>query len=93
MVLSDDLDETQGAEAVQILHAIQSVYEKQSVSSEDSLGKLYFTLAMLYMVLSQKQLANEYHDKSTLYLTKMIVDSNYGVINLSKFREAIEGMA
>ena len=89
---TDVLDETQGAEAVQILHAILNVYESES-SSEETLGKLYFTLAMLYTVLSQKQSALDYHAKSAEYLAKNKVEANYDVLDLSKFKETVDGLA
>lgn len=66
----DFLDEAQGAEAVQILNAILEVREKQSSSTPSVLLKVYFTLAMLYLVLQDKSLAKKFSEKATEMASK-----------------------
>lgn len=83
------IDETQAAEAVQILTAILNVFEKRSVSiTEDACGKLYFTLAMLYFVMNDGALAEEFRSKSLVYLEQLKSDSET-TLDLSKFKNAI----
>ena len=86
------LNETQGAEAVQILHAILSVYEKQSMASstEETLGKLYFTLTMLYMVLENGRLSKEFFLKSSIYMNKKKTCEDGNVIDTIKLKKTID---
>ena len=58
------LDETQGAEAAQILHCIQNTREKQKATPPSILAKLYHTLGMLYIVLVDYKTAIHYSYKA-----------------------------
>lgn len=57
------LDDTQGAEAAQILHSIQAIREKQS-TNQSKLTILYYTLGMLYVVLFNYPKAIDYCSKA-----------------------------
>ena len=60
----DTLDETQAAEALQILHCIQTIREKQSSTSPAVFVKLYHAMAMLYIVMDDYKSALEYSVKA-----------------------------
>lgn len=60
----DGLDETQGAEAAQILHCILTIRDQQVGTSPTILHRIYHTLGLLYIALGDFRTTLEYSLKS-----------------------------
>lgn len=60
----DSLDEAQAAEAVQVLGAILEIREQQTVKNPSVMTTVYFTLAMLHLILQEHQKALVFADKA-----------------------------
>jgi len=84
----DSLDETQGAEASQILHYIQNIREQQSSTSPSIIIKLYHTLGMLYIVLEDYKSALEYSVKAANMAAKVSAGVDGDVFSVD-LKEAI----
>lgn len=60
----DFLDEAQAAEAVQVLGSILEMREQQTVKNPTVMSTVYFTLAMLYLVLQEHAKATSFAEKA-----------------------------
>lgn len=82
------LDEAQGAESVQILDAILSL--QQSSGNQSVLMKVYYTLAMLYLVLQEYNLAEEYSEKALASSKNASTVDERHIQDIKQFQKAIE---
>merc|ERR1712151_970615 len=60
----DFLDEAQAAEAVQVLGSILEMREQQTAKNPSVMATVYFTLAMLYLVLQETNKATSFAEKA-----------------------------
>ena len=88
----ESLDETQGAEALQILHCIQSIREKQSSAPPAIIMKIYHTLGMLYIILEDFKTALEYSIKAVNMSSKVSSSKDASILNCD-LRDAVRRLS
>jgi len=86
----DILDEAQGAEAVHILHSILQIREKQSSSTPTIMSKIYFTLALLYVVLENYDLARDFGEKGLTSAKKGLSTDEEQIKLLTALQQSIQ---
>jgi len=78
---TDSLDETQGAEALQILHCILGIRQQQSSASPSIIAKICHTLGLLYIILEDYKSAVAYSVKAVKLCPKAAGSKEDDVLN------------